>query len=663
MRMKLIALLAFAGLFVTALSADVSTTLPSENVRAHSGKILGNLSDLMAKTTQPIPVIVVLNAPATTGVVNRLQGLAGGFPVRYVYDVIPGFAAELTSRQIAALARDATVHQVEYDAEVHADIRLAQMGFGTDTARTDFDVDGDMDGDATRYTKDDVVITILDTGIDSLHMDLDGGKVIAWKDFVNNKPAPYDDNGHGTHCASIAAGTGDGSYHEKDNKGVAPGAALVGVKVLNSAGYGTWSNVIAGIDWVVANKATYGIRVLSISLGSSGNSDGKDAQSLACNSAVDAGIVVCVSAGNDGPAKNTIGSPAAAAKPITVGAMCAPGHGGYYLADFSSRGPTKDKRVKPDICGPGVYIMAAKAGTRNEYTMKSGTSMAAPFVAGTAALMLDAKPALTPADIKSDLMSTAQDWGPSGADIDYGAGREQGYDAVKLAFWQAGHDTTGYDGPVFPPHVYEYDALGGKGKTDIWQVNYDTTASYYHTIAVTMIMPNWKSGTSPNFDLRLYDPSGKLVASGATQTREDYFSYGASHTLGNYQIHVTSVAGSGDYFFDLCCPNCTSITRIQNQFGPQGTPVPLAGSVIPRVTEPAAFRNGGVRLGFELAQPGAVRLAVYDGAGRTVAVSTANARSGRNEMTVGLPQVSGGVYFYRLESGSASAVGKFAVIR
>ncbi len=662
MRTKFAILLTVAGLFTTSLSADVSTTLPSENVRASSGKILGNLSVLMANTAQPIPVVVVLNAPAPTGVVNHLQGLIGSFPVSYVYKVIPGFAAALTSGQIAALARDATVHRIEYDAEVHADNNFSNRSFGTAKARTDFLVDGDMDGDTTRYTKNDVVITILDTGIDSLHMDLDGGKVIAWKDFVKNKPAPYDDNGHGTHCASIAAGSGDASA-DKSSKGVASGAALVGVKVLDSNGSGKTSKVIAGIDWVVANKAAYNIRVLSISLGSSGNSDGKDAMSMACNSAVDAGIVVCVSAGNDGPMKNTIGSPAAAAKPIAVGAMCNYYMGGYYLCSFSSRGPTRDNRVKPDICASGYGVFAAKAGTRNEATMKSGTSMAAPFVAGTAALVLDAKPTLTPTDIKSDLMSTAQDWGPSGADIDYGSGRELGYDAVRLAFWQAGHDTTGYTGPVDPLHVYRSDALGGTNKTDIWQVNIvvDTGRSG-HIIAATMIMPNWKSGTDPNFNLYLYDSLGSLVDSGTTQNREDYFDY-VTGKHGNYQIWVTSKAGSGDYFFDLSCPIGTTITLIQNQFGPQGEPAPLAGSVMPLVTEPAAFHNGAVRLGFELAQPGPVRMAVYDGAGRTVAVSTADGKSGRNEITVGLPRASGGVYFYRLEAAWGSAVSKFAVTR
>ena len=664
MRSRFAILLAIAGLFMTALSADVSTALPSENVRAHSAKVAVDLSALMASTVRPIPVIVLLNASATTGAVSRLQELSGAFPVRYVYKVIPGFAADLTSGQIAALARDATVHRIEFDAEVRAH-SPAGMSYGTDTARTDFLVDGDMDGNPTNYTKDDVVITILDTGIDTLHMDLDGGKVIAWKDFVNDSVAPYDDRGHGTACASIAAGTGDGSKN-KVYQGVAPGAALVGVKVLDSNGSSPSSRVVAGIDWVVANRAAYNIRVLSISLGSSGNSDGKDALSKACNNAVDAGLVVCVSAGNDGPQTNTIGSPAAAAKPITVGAMSAyHSLGGWFLCDFSSRGPTKDKRVKPDICGPGYCIAAAAAGTTDGYCVFSGTSMAAPFVAGAAALMLDAKPDLTPAVIKSDLISTAMDWGPPSADIDYGSGRLLGYDAVRLAYYQAGHDTAGYTSPFDLPHVYRADKLGGKGKTDIWQVNCDTTGmhGWYHG-GLTMIMPNWKSGSSPNFDVYLYDPTGTLVDSATTQLRQDYF-YHRGMRLGNWQIRVTSKAGSGNYFFDLSCPNATSITQIQNQFGPgpQGEPAPLAGSGVPLLTEPAEFRNGDLRLGFELAQPGQVRMAVYDGAGRVVAASAVNARSGRNEMTVGLPQASGGVYFYRLEAGTASAFGKFAVIR
>jgi serine protease AprX len=637
---------------MTALSADVSTTLPSENVRAHSGKITGNLSDLMVNAAQPnqvVPVIVVLKAPATTGVVNRLKGLAGGFPVRYVYKVIPGFAAALTSGQVAALARDATVQRIEYDADVHTCLGTAQTWFGTAKARTDFGVDGDRDGNPTSYTTDDVVLTILDTGIDSLHVDLDGGKVIGWKDFVNvDSLRPYDDQGHGTHCASIAAGSGDA---DPAYKGVAPGAALVGVKVLNQYGSGPTSTVIAGIDWVVANKASYNIRVLSISLSNSVPSDGQDALSLACNNAFDAGIMVCVAAGNRGPAMNTICSPSAAAKPITVGSMSDCGELGYYLAHSSSRGPTVDNRVKPDICAPGVNINAAKANTTNEYTIKSGTSMATPFVAGTAALMLDANPNLTPASIKSGLMSTAQDWGPTGTEIDYGSGREQGYDAVKLA-----GNYTGI-GPIVPVHAYRSGSIKKRNGTDVWRVNVNSTD---YPIAVTMIL----AGTDEDFVLNLRDPSGVMVGYSGDYTRQQY-TYYAPTVTGTYTLLFGSATGKklGPYWFDLSCANASSIYLYRDGFGPQGEPTPLAGSGVPLKTEPAAFRNGAVRLGFELAKPGPVRMAVYDGAGRTVAMSTANAKSGRNEMTVGLPRVSGGVYFYRLEAGSGSATGKFAVIR
>jgi serine protease AprX len=650
MRMKLVTLLAIAGLFTTALSADASTTptLSSENVRASRGKIIGNLSELMATATQPIPVIVLLDAPATTGSVNRLKALAGGFSARYVYKVIPGFAAALTGGQIAALARDAAVRRVEYDAEVHVCLGTAQTWFGTAKARTDFGVDGNMDG-APTYSSGDVVLTILDTGIDSLHMDLDGGKVIGWKDFVNDSLRPYDDNGHGTHCASIAAGSGDA---DPTYRGVAPGAALVGVKVIDQYGSGSASTVIAGIDWVVANKAVYNVRVLSISLTAAGNSDGQDALSLACNNAVDAGIVVCVCAGNAGPATNTVGSPAAAAKPITVGAMSDCGELGYFLAYFSSRGPTADNRVKPDVCAPGWNITAAKGGTTNQYTTMSGTSMSTPFVAGTAALMLDANPTLTPANIKSDLMSTAQDWGPTGTEIDYGSGRELGYDAVKLA-----GNYTGI-GPDIPEHAYRRDSLTTKHKTAEWRVNVNSSS---YPIAISMIMPY----TYQAYSLDLYDPSGRSVGHSFGPRRQEYIGYTPTVT-GIYKICVTPAKGSrlSAYWIDLSCANAGSVYLYQGRgMGPQGEPVPMAGSAMPQVTEPATFRNGAVRLGFDLAQPGPVRMAVYDGTGRMVAVSTADVQPGWNEMTVGLPRVSGGVYFYRLLSGSASATGKFAVIR
>ncbi|HWI61160.1 MAG TPA: S8 family serine peptidase [Symbiobacteriaceae bacterium] len=106
-----------------------------------------------------------------------------------------------------------------------------------------------------------MVVAIIDTGIDAAHIDLAGGKVIAWNDWVGNRTTPYDDNGHGTHVAGIVAGTGAGN---PAYIGVAPGAALIGLKVLNSAGSGSLSNVTAAVDWAVSHKDEFNIKVISM---------------------------------------------------------------------------------------------------------------------------------------------------------------------------------------------------------------------------------------------------------------------------------------------------------------------------------------------------------------------------------------------------------------
>jgi serine protease AprX len=613
-------------------------------------KIAQNLNDLMLRNEGPLPVIVVLNEPVSVAALTRRQQSIGSFEVKSTWTVIPGFAASMTPKQISALAQDATVRQIEYDNEVHACLGTAQTWFGTAKARTDWGVDGDRDGNPTSYSKNDIVITILDTGIDKNHYDLDGGKVIAFKDFVNSRTAAYDDHGHGTHCASMAAGSGDGNA---TYKGVAPGAALVGVKVLNSAGSGSTTTIINGINWVVSNKATYGIRVLSISLGSTGSSNGQDALSLACNSAVDAGIVVCVAAGNSGPARYTISSPAAADKPVTVGCMSDCGEKGYFLAYFSSRGPTADGRTKPEVCAPGWNITAAKKGTTNQYTTMSGTSMSTPFTAGTAALMLDANPSLTPTQIKSYLTSTAQDWGPTSSDVDYGAGRLQGYDAIKIA---GGYTGTG---PTVPAHVYQSENLGGTGKTDIWQVNVNSTS---YPIAVTMIMPSWTS--SQDFDLYLYNPSGTKVASSEGTTREEYIGYSPT-TTGNYKIYAKSYAGSGSYYIDVSCANAGSITLIQNQFGAEpGGEATMTGEGSPiAACKVTMLDREHAALSYALNRDGKVNLSLWDGSGRIVKAVSVAGHAGRNETQIGISDLARGIYFYRLDANSTSHTGKLTVIK
>lgn len=613
-------------------------------------KIFENLNYLL-KMEEEIPVIVLLKEAPSDALISQLEEKIGSFFLKYRYQIIPGFAALLKREQILRLAQEEIVSHIEYDSPVYAFLGTASSWFGVTKARTDFGVDGDRDGNPNSYSKNDIVLTILDTGIDIAHYDLDGGKVIGWKDFINGKTTPYDDNGHGTHCASIAAGEGQANA---TYKGVAYRAALVGVKVLNSSGSGSSSTIIAGIDWVVQNKATYNIKVLSISLGTSGSSNGQDALSLACNNAVDNGITVVVAAGNSGPAKYTIGSPAAAEKVITVGAMADCGEKGFYLANFSSRGPTADGRIKPDICAPGVNITAAKKGTKNQYVTYSGTSMATPFIAGTCALMLDANPSLTPSQIKSILTGTTQDWGPANKDIDYGSGRAQCYEAIKSA---GGYTGTG---PTVPPHVYASEYLGASGRTDIWQVNVNSTS---YPIAITLIMPNWSSSSSPDFDLYLYNPSGSRVAYSTGTSRQEYIAYTPT-TTGNYKIYVKSYTGSGNYFFDLSCANATSLTLIQDQDMLSGNPNEMAfeekSGTFFKVN---GIQKGKISFAFNLLKDEKFTLALYDGTGRLLKEVSQFGKKGINKVEVGSLVLGNGIYFYRFVTEGNSLTGKLNLLR
>lgn len=215
-----------------------------------------------------------------------------------------------------------------------------------------------------------MVIAILDTGIDNTHVDLDGGKVIGWRDFVNQTQNPYDDHGHGTMVASVAAGTGEGDPGIE--VGFAPGAALVGIKVTDSTGYYTIEDLVDGINWAVAYRSVYGIKIINISLVSYGDSPDKIAAvNTAITNAINAGIAVVVVAGNNGPEYGTMNQLAACDNSIVVGSMADPYEGGLYPSLFSSRGTGT---TGPFIMAPGQNIRAAKANSTSGYVTNSGTS-------------------------------------------------------------------------------------------------------------------------------------------------------------------------------------------------------------------------------------------------------------------------------------------------
>lgn len=503
---------------------------------ADGNRIFDDLDGMLAGKgpNEELPVIVILEKGKGPG---HLQSHVGKVDPRFEFPAINGFAANLKVGQIQRLSRVPFVVQVEYDRPVHALLDNATQWFGAQAARADYGVTGDRDGNETSYTKDDIVVAVIDTGIDPNHVDLDGGKIIGWKDFVNSRTAPYDDHGHGTHCASIATGEGQAN---PAYKGVAPGAALVGVKVLDAQGSGTLSNVDAGIQWAIDNKAALGIEIISLSLGTTGSSDGTDSTSQMVNAAFDAGLVPVVAAGNSGPGTSTIGSPGAALKALTVAAMADVGEKGFQLASFSSRGPTADGRTKPDISAPGVNIMAAKSGTTNQYVQYSGTSMATPFTAGTVALMLDANPALTPQQVKDTIFNTAVNWGPAGQDIDYGYGRLDTHAAVKSA-----GGFSGGTAPAVPGHDYRSGSLSATGDFDEYIFTVNSTA---YPISITLMMSG--GGTSPDVDLFLYDPAGTQIASSEGTKRQEQVGV-AITAAGDYKVKVYSYSGSGTYTFDI----------------------------------------------------------------------------------------------------------------
>lgn len=252
-----------------------------------------------------------------------------------------------------------------------------------------------------------VGIAVIDSGVAD-HRDFTD-RIIGFKDFERHYDVPHDEFGHGTHVASIAAGSGkkSGSRYV----GCAPQADIIGVRVMNENGRGTLSDIVAGIQWTITNKEKFHIRVMNLSIGGRADGYGKDDPLVqAVEAASAAGIVACVSAGNSGPNAETVSSPGIAPSAITVGALDTKGtvtRSDDEMAKFSSRGPTKwDGLTKPDVIAPGVKITAADAKSGG-YIAHSGTSMASPMVAGCVALLLQARPDLTPAQVKELLTKTA----------------------------------------------------------------------------------------------------------------------------------------------------------------------------------------------------------------------------------------------------------------
>lgn len=276
-------------------------------------------------------------------------------------------------------------------------------------------------------------VAIVDTGL-CLHKDFTehGNRVAAFYDLIHGRTEPYDDNGHGSHVAGIVGGNGflsAGKY-----TGVAPKCNLIGVKVLDHKGDGNISDVLVGLQWLIDNKEKYNIRIVNISVGTTAknNTDENSLLVRGVDALWDAGIVVVVAAGNNGPGPMSISTPGISRKVITVGSSddrITVELFGNKKTDYSGRGPTASCIKKPDIVAPGSNIVSC--GTMKNYqryrynllnnqradnlslmyTVKSGTSMATPLVSGAIALLLSKNPTMTNKDVKLKLRDSAVDLG------------------------------------------------------------------------------------------------------------------------------------------------------------------------------------------------------------------------------------------------------------
>ncbi|HYI11568.1 MAG TPA: S8 family serine peptidase [Thermoanaerobaculia bacterium] len=314
-------------------------------------------------------------------------------------------------------AEAAAVRRLPYVKAVHEDRPV--KAFAEDTTRIER-IRADRVWSELQTRGDGIRIAVLDTGVDYHHPAL-AGNVSPGYDFIAGDDDPMDEHGHGTHVAGIIVGETD------DVRGVAPGVRILAYRVLNADGQGYMSDVVAAIDHVLDpdGDGDFGDRaeIINLSLGSH-LGDADDPSSLAVDAAVMAGIVVCVASGNEGMSQS-VGAPASSRLAITVGNSDV-----NDLVDFSSSyGPTfPDYDPKPELVAPGTEIRSAALGGGSR--VATGTSMAAPHVAGAAALLLALHPEWTPEEVKGALTSSAE---LMFSDVmQQGAGRLDAYGAATM---------------------------------------------------------------------------------------------------------------------------------------------------------------------------------------------------------------------------------------
>lgn len=448
--------IATAGPSASTTRGTVAAAFPFQKLDS----TLQRRASLLAGRTR---VIVRAADGLSVGSVTTLIQMAGGSAGRQL-PLIGARVAEVPNAALAALAANPAIANLSLDRVIVGAMERTAATVGATAVRQDLGYDGAGVG-----------VAVIDSGVSASHDDLTdpGGapRVERFVDFVNGLDGAYDDYGHGTHVAGIVAGNGFDSNGARS--GIAPAARLIVLKVLDSSGRGRISDVIAALDYVVANKDPLNIRIVNLSVATGVyESYNTDPLTVAAERVVRAGIVVVAAAGNNGrdrhgrPRHGGITAPGNAPWVLTVGASSHMGtvdRADDTIAGFSSRGPTAiDQGAKPDVVAPGVGIESLSDpdgtlySTRAPYLLPgtvptpylpylslSGTSMSAPVVSGVVALMFQANPSLTPNAVKAILQYTAEtraEYDP----LTQGAGFLNAKGAVELARYLGAPSTESY---------------------------------------------------------------------------------------------------------------------------------------------------------------------------------------------------------------------------
>lgn len=317
--------------------------------------------------------------------------------IKYELPLIGCVAVEIDENDMDKLSRI---------SEIKAVHRLPHITAQMDKARST------LNAENCAYKGKNTTIAFLDTGIRP-GKDFEG-RIKHFCDFINGREEPYDDNGHGTHVAGIACGSG--ALSKGKYRGMAPQSQIVALKTLNHEGKGSAADILAGIQWIYDNKDRYNINIVNLSIGTTAT--GKDDPLVKAAEALwDMGIVVVTAAGNNGPAPCSVSSPGTSRKIITVGSCDDEREArimGNSLKNYSGRGPTLDCIIKPDLVAPGSDIISCCGGDSSKnYRALSGTSMSTPMVSGAIADLLEKYPDLTPDDVKYMLKLSCQSLGYS----------------------------------------------------------------------------------------------------------------------------------------------------------------------------------------------------------------------------------------------------------